>query len=121
KLLLFTIRRSAGHNDLQRVAVQAMVAFLEMHVLAVRISEVIDPCPFIETEQCSQQKFLRPIFQPRCRRATSDRDPSGVPGRRLSICLRLYPARSRFVGAFISADQCSTLPLSSVTSKYSCE
>src|SRR5260370_35408132 len=37
------------HNDFQRVTVQAMVAFLQVHVFAVGISEVIDPCPFIET------------------------------------------------------------------------
>src|SRR5207247_2815692 len=38
-----------------------MVAFLEMHVLAVRISEVIDPCPFIETDSVHNKSISVPF------------------------------------------------------------
>src|SRR5207249_4718168 len=38
-----------------------MVAFLEMHVLAVRISEVIDPCPFIETKSVHNKNISVPF------------------------------------------------------------
>src|SRR5204863_2540237 len=38
-----------------------MVAFLEMHVLAVRISEMIDPCPFVETDSVHNKSIAVPF------------------------------------------------------------
>src|SRR5205085_2349159 len=38
-----------------------MIAFLEMHVLAVRISEVIDPSPFIEPNGIHNESISVPF------------------------------------------------------------
>src|SRR6185369_14489606 len=59
--LAVRLGRINHHVELQRVAIDAMVTLLERHIFAHRITEMIEPRPFVETERLYDECIAVPL------------------------------------------------------------